>query len=292
MEHQQDVVERRAELQVQTKKGSLSFRLSDGSTFLGSSGDADIALEDEVLEPRHLEFDWDGAELWLIYLGSGVRPAVGGELVSETRLYSGDQVEIGEISIRVRILRRRIAGRPAGRTPDAAVPGTAVPAGGEDTAETGVPQAGAEGAAEPAPPEEQVLLEYSVHQLTQNPRKSALVGGLLAVFLILLWFFVIPNNPTLLLVSIGVILASVSAFVFPMHYRLTEAGVEIRGVFIRDFKRWSRFQRYKAYPDAVQLLVSQRSIRGRIVKGTLIYFKDNRDEVMAIIENKIKPDNN
>lgn len=288
MESEREVVERRAELQIQTKKGSLSFPLPEASSFLGTSDEAQISLEDEALEPRHLEFDWDGNELWLIYLGKGVRPAVNGELSSEARLFSGDQVEIGDVSVRVRILRRTV--RRRGPVPAEQPQGPEVPpageAAGEDRARA-VTEAEKEAPEEPVPPEEQVLLEFTVHQLTQQPRKGVIVGALLVAFLVLVWFFLVPNNPTMLVISAVIILGSVSAFIFPLRYRLTEAGVEIKGVLIRDFKRWERFERFRVYPDAVQLFVPQRSLRGRVVKGTLIYFRDNREEVMAIIRDKI-----
>lgn len=277
-------VERRADLSVEGPGGQQTFRLKSGSTFLGSGEESQIRLTDDVLEAKHLEFDWDGAELWVIYLGKGIRPAVNGQLTSERQLSSGDEIEIGDNKLRVRILRRNVPGSPAGQT--AAAPGV-LPQAGEDR--PAAPQAESPPAAPPRElaPEERVRLEYTVHQLTQQPRKGALIVSALLLFFVVMWVYIIPGNTLMMAVSVAVILGSVSAFLFPVHYRITDAGVEIRGVLLRDNKKWTRFERYFVYPDAVQLLVSQRSLRGRVVKGTLVYFRGNRDEILSVVREKL-----
>ncbi|MDP2871543.1 MAG: FHA domain-containing protein [Bacillota bacterium] len=270
-------VERRAELMVDSPDGQRSVRLQSGSTYLGRGEDAQILLPDDILEARHLEFDWDGAELWLIYLGKGVRPVVNGQLTAERQLASGDVIEIGDAKIRVRILRRNIPGGAAADAPAAA---------GEVPAESAPEQAPVAPPRE-LPPEERVRLEYTVHQLVQQRRRGTIIVAALVAFFGVMWFFIIPGNTFMMAISLLIILGSVSAFLFPVHYKLTDAGVEIRGVLLRDSKKWTRFERYVIYPDAVQLLVSQRSLRGRVVKGSLVYFRDNRDEVLAVVREKL-----
>jgi hypothetical protein len=289
-EDQLETVERRVEVQIQTPTGSLSFQLPQGSAFVGTAEEAQIRLTDEVLEPKHLELDWDGQELWVIHLGKGHRPVVNGRLVSESRLYSGDVVELGENSMRIRILRRVVAGRPTGMPVGGRAAGEEVRVEGDALRAAGGPggeEAGQTPSPPPVDPEEQVLLEFTVHQLVRQPRKALLLAAVLVGFVVLLWLFIVPGNWAMLLLGIAIILGSVSAFVFPVHYRLSEAGVQIRGVLLRDFKRWDRFERYGIYPDAVQLFVSQRSLRGRVLKGTLIYFGDQRDKVVEIVKSKI-----
>lgn len=274
------VVERRAELLVETGDGQRSFRLDTGSTFLGRGEDVQIRLADEVVEARHLEFDWDGAELWLIHLGKGIRPVVNGQLTAERQLASGDVIEIGDARLKVRILRRNVPGRAAVQT-DAPSP---------DAAAAVAPEPQAEAAPSPTrelPPEERVRLAYSVHQLRQRPRKGAVIVASLVLFLVLMWVYIIPGDIMMMTVSVVIMAGSVSAFLFPVHYRITDAGVEIRGVLLRDNKKWTRFERYIVYPDAVQLLVSQRSLRGRIIKGTLVFFRGNRDEVLSVVREKL-----
>jgi pSer/pThr/pTyr-binding forkhead associated (FHA) protein len=270
-------VERRAELLIKDAGGERAFRLSTGSTFLGRGEEAQIRLPEDILEPKHVEFDWDGTELWLIYLGNGIRPLVNGELAAERQLHSGDAIEIGEASLRVRILRRNVAGREVDPVPVVA-----------ETASKPVPEPDAVPAPPlEIPPEERIRAQYTVHQLRQQRRRGTMMVAGLVVFFTLMWFFIIPGNTAMLAISVFVILGSVSAFLFPVHYKLTDAGVEIRGVLIRDNKKWTRFERYIVYPDAVQLLVPQRSLRGRVVKGTLVYFHDNKDQVMSVIREKL-----
>lgn len=275
------MVERRAELLLDQAEGEArSFRLPEGSTYLGSGQDAAIRLEDETLEARHLELDWDGTELWLIFLGQGERPQVNGKLVSEAQLKSGDQLEVAGRTLRVRILRRTRpateaeiqAGLATGPEPEAPVAPPAPP--------------------EPPPPpearpEDQVLLEYSVHLLRDQPKRGLVVALGMMVFLVLMGLWATPGNPAMLLVGLAILVGSVGAFLFPLRYRLTEAGVEIRGFPVRDNKRWRRFASYVEYPDAVQLLVPQRDFRGRVIKGSLVYFGPHRERVMEIVRSKV-----
>jgi len=286
-----EVVERRAELIIQSPgEPDRTYRLTHGSTYVGTGADDGIKLDDEILVPKHLELDWDGAELWVIYLGNGVRPLVNGQLAAEAQLKSGDQLEIGEHQLRIRILRRTVRGSADQAAPAADVPDEAaaspVPAGdaaqGRQAAEVA-----------PAAPawvssvDEPALLEFSVHLLREQPRKGAIVGAGLVAFFLLMWFVIIPGNTMLMMISMFILLGSVGAFLFPLHYRLTDSRVEIRGFPLRDRKAWTRFVRYVEFPDAVQLLVPQRDFRGRVIKGSLIYYGNHRDEIMEIVRSKV-----
>lgn len=277
---EQDSVERRAELILEGPGLEGTHRLAMGSTFIGKGEGAGIRFADETLEDRHLELDWDGVELWLIHLGTGSRPLVNDKLSAEALLQSGDHVEIGEHGFRVRILRRN---RPAGasarpeikREPQAA-PGAAA----EEAPTEPVP-------APPLRPEEQVLLEFSVHQVKEQPRKAAVVGVGLVGFFLLMAFVVIPGQIALIFLTMLILVGTVGAFLFPLHYRLTERGVEIRGFPVRDRKSWSRFASHVEYPDAVQLLLSQKDIRGRVLKGSLVYYGQHKDQVLEIVRARV-----
>jgi hypothetical protein len=292
-----EIVERRAELLLEEAPGqSRAFRLAEGQSYLGSGDDALIRVEDEVLSARHLELDWDGTELWLVYLNRGPRPLVNGKLVSEAQLRSGDHIEIVGRSLRVRILKRS---RPATAAELAAGLATADTApsraggsrGQGDAATAPAPAAAQPAPAEPAPPvvrpDEQVLLEYSVHLLREQPRRGALVVAGLLAFPVVTYFWLVPGSATAAFIGTAVLVGSVGAYLFPLKYRLTEAGVEIRGFPVRDNKRWRRFASHVEFSDAVQLLVSQRDLRGRIIKGSLLYFGSHKDRIMEIVRAKV-----
>jgi hypothetical protein len=257
-----------------------TVRLTTGSTYVGKGQDSTIRFADDTLEDRHLEIDWDGVELWLIYLGKGSRPLVNGQLSAEAQLQSGDRVEIGEHGFRVRILRRN---RPGG----APVSEAALPQAETPTTETTGEAPAAQASSRPLSPDEQVLLEFTVHQLKEQPRKAAVIGIGLLAFFSLLWFVIIPGQTSLVVIAMFILIATVGAFVFPLHYRLTEAGVEIRGFPVRDRKRWSRFASHVEYPDAVQLLLSQKDIRGRVLKGSLVYYGEHKDRVLEIVRERV-----
>jgi len=270
-----DGVQRRAQLAVDGPSGLGTITLARGSSFIGSGENADIRLADETVEAKHLELDWDENELWLIYLGQGIRPVVNGSLVAEAQLGSGDRIELGEHTLTVRILRRTR-------------PGADGEASAALTAQRVTPIVTApEPEAPPVSLEDPVLLEYGVHLLRDQPRKGAvLVMGLVALFL-MMRYIVIPDSPMLLGIAVVVMVGSLGAFLFPLRYRITEGGVELRGFPIRDRKRWSRFVGRVEFDDAVQMVVSQKDLRGRIVKGTLIYYGDQKERVLEIVRDKV-----
>lgn len=275
----QGIVERRAELIFEGPGFAETVRLDTGSTFVGKGEESIIRIPDDSLEDKHIELDWDGTELWLIYLGKGIRPMIDGQLVSEANLQSGDRVEVGEHAFKVRILRRTRPGAvPTGPQPATLQPQPA-PAATAPEAEAAPPP--------PPSPDEQVLLEYSVHQLLEQPRKGLIVGVGTVLFFVAMWFFIIPGNVALMLLAMIILLGAVGAFVFPLHYRITEAGVEIRGFPIRDRKRWTRFGSYVEYPDAVQLLLPQKDIRGRVLKGTLVFYGEHKDRILEIVRDRV-----
>ncbi len=282
------IVERRVELIFEGPRFSETVRLEKGSTFLGKGEESGIRIPDDVLEEKHIELDWDETELWLIHLGNGVRPMVNGELVAEANLRSGDRVELGEHAFKVRILRRTRPGAPEGRQGPSVARGPApVAPAGPGEGEAAGPAPAPEAPPPPPSPDEQVLLEFTVHQLIEQPRKGMIVGVGAVLFFLVMWFWVIPGNVGLMLLAVIILLGAVGAFVFPLHYRITEAGVEIRGFPIRDRKRWSRFGSYVVYPDAVQLLLPQKDLRGRVLKGTLVFYGAHKDRILEIVAERV-----
>lgn len=77
------------------KVANQAFGLAE-RTVLGSSADCDLVIDDATIAPRHVEILLNpGGELELISLDSGFATHVNGAPVIRARLYSGDEIRLG-----------------------------------------------------------------------------------------------------------------------------------------------------------------------------------------------------
>ncbi|MHB8758313.1 MAG: hypothetical protein ACYC6V_09915 [Bacillota bacterium] len=135
-------------------------------------------------------------------------------------------------------------------------------------------------------PEEEVLLKWSVHLARQNPRRTLLtalgVVGTLAVVLLA------GLGPWWAVITLIIIIGSISAWIFPIRYVLTDKGVKQYNFLSREERSWLRFTDYVVYNDAVQVTYDQRTVRGRILKGLMLYFgPDNREQIIQVVRDNV-----
>ena len=91
-------------------------------------------------------------------------------------------------------------------------------------------------------------------------------------------------------VAMAILVFSVSAFLFPIRYRLTNRGVYFRNFTSNEYRAWDRFYDYFVYKDAVLLSFDYRTLRGRIQKGFLVYFdakQEHKQKLLEVIASKI-----
>ncbi|HEY3316253.1 MAG TPA: hypothetical protein VGL40_13375 [Bacillota bacterium] len=129
-------------------------------------------------------------------------------------------------------------------------------------------------------------MRWSVHLARQYPRRSLWTAVGIAATAVL--FLVGGLGAWWAVVAVVIITASISAWVFPISYELTTRRVKMGNLLFREDKSWLRFNDYAVHPDSVQLLFDQRSLRGRVLKGLLLYFgPENRGEVLRIVRENV-----
>ncbi len=128
-------------------------------------------------------------------------------------------------------------------------------------------------------------LEWQVHLLRRRPAAGALVslGTLAGAAVAWAWF----GSPALAVFVVLVTVASLAAFFFPIRYSLSARGVRMYNFIGREDRRWEEFANYHVYPDGVQLAFSRGTIRGRMLKGIFLYFEGNRDQVLAMVRDRM-----
>ncbi len=128
---------------------------------------------------------------------------------------------------------------------------------------------------------DRVLYSWTVHPIVDRPVRTALLVAFAIPFF---WVIVRFFDPAHLFVAMGLLVAFLSGYFFPTTYELTDSGVHIRSRTYRGTKRWSEFASFHAYSDAVYLLHEQGGLRTRLVRGSLLLFKRNREQVLEIVQ--------
>ncbi len=89
------------------------------------------------------------------------------------------------------------------------------------------------------------------------------------------------------LLGLAILGGALLPFFLPTGFRLTEQSVQRRYLGIDQNRRWSEFRSF--YPDKNGVLLSPfpRPSRLENFRGMYIRFENNRDEVIAVIKDKI-----
>jgi hypothetical protein len=124
-------------------------------------------------------------------------------------------------------------------------------------------------------------IEWTVHLARRNPRKAATAVGVIALGAGAAWWGFQSSVAGVL--SLFLLLASVSDFLFPVRFRLTEEVVEAAGLLFRRRMKWSDIRRVVPDDLGVKLSPLPRPSRLEAYRGIYVWFEGNRDEVVACI---------
>ena len=85
------------------------------------------------------------------------------------------------------------------------------------------------------------------------------------------------------MLAAGLLLAAISDFLFPIRYRMTEEGMEARGLVMRRRMGWSQVKRVVKDELGVKLSPLAWPSRLEAYRGIYCWFAENADEVMEFI---------
>jgi hypothetical protein len=130
-----------------------------------------------------------------------------------------------------------------------------------------------------------VTLTYSLHLARRQPRKAAAAVALIAAASIVAGYG--SRTPLLGLVACALLIASVSDFLFPLRFHLSEDGIEARGLLTRRRMSWSQVRSVRRDTLGVKLSPLARRSRLEAYRGIYVWFEGNSDEVMAFITHHV-----
>ncbi len=84
------------------------------------------------------------------------------------------------------------------------------------------------------------------------------------------------------------VLASLSSFLFPTAYRLTEDAVEVRSLGVARVRPWTEMRRMTVDRTGVFLSPFERRSWLEAYRGVRLLFGGNRDQVVAFVEARLK----
>ena len=132
-----------------------------------------------------------------------------------------------------------------------------------------------------------VTLAWTAHPARRRPRDLALV----AAALFLTTGAVLVSFESLFMTGLAavIVVLSITSFLFPTHYRLTDEGVEERRLGVRRARRWAELRRLEIGPGAA--LVSpfpQKSWLDRSRGFLLLFDGADRQAVVAELRRRME----
>lgn len=130
------------------------------------------------------------------------------------------------------------------------------------------------------------VCSWTAHPARTRPRDVALVFAVLFITA----GVVLTAFQSLLLCALSLIIltVSVAAFLFPTHYALTDAGVEVRRFGRPRFRRWADLRRLSVGPGAALVSPFARPTWLDRYRGLLLLLDGaDRDRVVRILEDRI-----
>jgi hypothetical protein len=124
-------------------------------------------------------------------------------------------------------------------------------------------------------------MEWRVHLARRRPGRAVLVLALaLAVGALALFLF---RHVASALLAVGLLVAAVGEFLFPLAHRLTREGAEVRGPFYWRRIAWTEVKRVHVGEEEVKLSPLAHGGPREAFRGVVLRCEGNRDEVLAAV---------
>ncbi|MGE5654622.1 MAG: hypothetical protein ACM3ZQ_10265 [Bacillota bacterium] len=127
------------------------------------------------------------------------------------------------------------------------------------------------------------LMEWSGNPWKTRWKKLA---ALLAIYVLMVAIanWIAPNEVFLIYLLPIMLVGSSAPHLFPSRYILTTEGIYWQNFVSKTFRPWIAFTQIGYYDDALELFYNPASVRNRILRGIIVYYDDNQDEVKAMVK--------
>ncbi|HUU55468.1 MAG TPA: hypothetical protein VMY87_11170 [Armatimonadota bacterium] len=129
-------------------------------------------------------------------------------------------------------------------------------------------------------------LEWTTHLARRRPIQAAAAVAVIAAASLAAGFGF--QSVLLGLLAAALLIASVSDYLFPLTFTLTNEAAEARGPLHRRRLVWSRVRRVARDDLGVKLSPLLQPSRLDAFRGIYLWFEDNADDVMAFIAHHVQ----
>jgi hypothetical protein len=132
---------------------------------------------------------------------------------------------------------------------------------------------------------DELLAEWRVHLLAEQPGRSAVLCVLCALVLVLV-HFLFHQRVGFTILAAAILFGSLSDWFLPLKYRLTTRGASYTNLLFRKRMAWEEVR--SCYVSGFGLKLSPFSRRTRLdaFRGFVLRFAGNRDEVVRIVKER------
>jgi hypothetical protein len=129
-------------------------------------------------------------------------------------------------------------------------------------------------------------LIWSLHLAARRPRRAVAALSVIALASLVAGYGF--GSPLLGVLACLLLIASVSDYLFPLRFVLSESGVEARSLVHRRRMSWSQVKSVRRDNLGVKLSPLARPSRLEAYRGIYLWFEGNAEDVMAFIADHTK----
>ena len=129
-------------------------------------------------------------------------------------------------------------------------------------------------------------LTYTIHLARRRPAQAAGAVAVIAAAALAAGFGF--QSLLLGLLAAALLIASVSDYLFPLTFTLTDRAAEARGPLHRRRLPWAQVRRVSRDPLGVKLSPFPHPSRLDAFRGIYLWFADNADDVAAFVAHHVK----
>ena len=129
----------------------------------------------------------------------------------------------------------------------------------------------------------EIVAEWSVHRSRREPRKlGILILFLFAANVLLFAFYreIYINHTFFALLGNMILIGSISDFLFPVRFRLTNKGAEYKNFLMKKHIAWQDVKNCYLYDEGIKLSPLTSPNRLENFRGFMLLFNNNKDEVL------------
>ncbi|MCS7222957.1 MAG: hypothetical protein NZ959_00145 [Armatimonadetes bacterium] len=128
-------------------------------------------------------------------------------------------------------------------------------------------------------PERKILMEWTAHRAKERPLIAIGVILVIATALAIGWTWV---HPLISVMISYLLLKTLAEFLFPVTYRLTEAGVTGEAFLLHRFFPWERVRRVTLVEEGVHLSPFSEPHTLDGIRGFFLFCPENKDQVFEL----------